>query len=121
MDNLSTASNDISNQIGALELGGYLESHSDGVLETAGMNAFGPTVDTGTCPPYCRRIGDGALEAAGVSTGPHPPVTAYCAFTRIACISDATLEAAGANLVLGPPTSNSTGCYPNPYPTFGCR
>ena len=69
MNNLSTVnSTDITSQIGALELGGYLEIHSDGVLETAGMNAFGPTVDTGTCPPYCRRIGDGALEAAGATT-----------------------------------------------------
>ena len=82
MDNLSTVSTDITSQIGALELGGYLEIHSDGVLETAGMNAFGPTVDTGTCPPYCRRIGDGALEAAGadVAIGPAPPthVAAGC-------------------------------------------
>jgi hypothetical protein len=38
MDNLSTAnSTDISSLIGALELGGHLDSQDDGALEAAGI------------------------------------------------------------------------------------
>jgi hypothetical protein len=75
MNNLSTAtSTDISSLIGALELGNHLAGHDDGALESAGMNAFGPTIEGGTCPPYCRRIDDGALEAAGATMN-QPPRT----------------------------------------------
>ena len=47
MDNLSTASNDISSQIGALELDEHLESRDDSVLETAAGTAIpGPPTPT---------------------------------------------------------------------------
>jgi hypothetical protein len=48
MDNLST-STDISSQIGALELSDHLESHDDGVLETAAGTSFGPPPHTIAC------------------------------------------------------------------------
>jgi hypothetical protein len=44
MDNLSTASTDITSMIGALELGDHLESYGDGVLEAAGTMGPPPTV-----------------------------------------------------------------------------
>ena len=50
MNNLSTAnSTDISSQIGALELADHLESHGDGVLETAAGTSFGPPPYTTAC------------------------------------------------------------------------
>jgi hypothetical protein len=48
MSNLSTAA-DIGSQIGALELDDHLESHSDGVLETAAGASFGPPPPTVAC------------------------------------------------------------------------
>jgi hypothetical protein len=45
MDNLSTASNEISNQIGALELGDNLESRSDGALEAVATMGPSTTVN----------------------------------------------------------------------------
>ena len=56
MDNLSTAnSTDISNMIGALELGDRLASHNDGVLEAAGATLIGPTVTYDQLTrPVCR-------------------------------------------------------------------
>jgi hypothetical protein len=60
----------ISSQIGALELGDHLESHSDGVLESAS------TYPRATYPVpltrYC--ISDGALESFGAAIG--TPATA---------------------------------------------
>jgi hypothetical protein len=55
MDNLSTASTDISSQIGALELGDHLESYGDGVLE-ASTTAGPVTYNCGwpTRTPACR-------------------------------------------------------------------
>jgi hypothetical protein len=52
MDNLSTASTDISSLIGALELGDHLESHCDGVLETAADTSFGPPPGLPTGPGW---------------------------------------------------------------------
>jgi hypothetical protein len=72
MDNLSTVSTDISSQIGALELGDHLASHNDGALEAAGEFG-GPspvrTTPQGLCTHMCtfRCIGDGALEAAAAN------------------------------------------------------
>jgi hypothetical protein len=69
MNNLSTAnSTDISSHIGALELGDHLESHGDGVLESAGEFGGPPTAQTklqGGCTNMCtfHCIGDGVLEA----------------------------------------------------------
>jgi hypothetical protein len=76
MDNLSTVSTDISSQIGALELGDHLASHNDGALEAAGE--FGGPSPVRTTP-------QGACW----------PRTQFC-------ISDSALEAAAANVDLGP-------------------
>jgi len=78
MDNLSTASNDISSQIGALELGDNLEIHGDCALEAAGEFGPGParTTPQGGCTIY-RCIGNAALEAAG-AIGPSPTITSGC-------------------------------------------
>jgi hypothetical protein len=45
----------ISSQIGALELDDHLESHGDGILEAAGATLIGPTItyDQQT-RPVCR-------------------------------------------------------------------
>ena len=75
MNNLSTASStDISSQIGALELSASLESHSDGVRETAAASPGTPT-QYQFCTMHC--VGDdlasdddGVLEkAAHLSVG----------------------------------------------------
>jgi hypothetical protein len=90
MDHLSTGAG-IGSQIGALELGDHLESHSDGALlravETT-MSVPQPTAGGCTISPYCRGIGDGALESAGASMALGPtlgdfgcgavPRTNYC-------------------------------------------
>jgi hypothetical protein len=66
MDNLSTASTDISSLIGALELGDYLTSLDDNVLEASAFGFAGPkTHDFGI--GCTTRISDGALEAAGAN------------------------------------------------------
>jgi hypothetical protein len=52
MDNLSTTSIDISNQIGALELGDHMERYDDGMLETVGATSAGTVACT--LPPVCR-------------------------------------------------------------------
>jgi len=66
MNNLSASSSTvISNQIGALEVGDYLESYDDGVLEVAGKSVAGPT--RGYTCRVCRDIGDEVLEAAGAN------------------------------------------------------
>jgi hypothetical protein len=75
MNNLSApSSTDISSQIGALELSDHLESHGDGVLETAAASPGTPT-QYQFCTMHC--VGDdptsrddGVLEkAAHVSIG----------------------------------------------------
>jgi hypothetical protein len=55
MNDLSTIDyTDITSQIGALELGDRLESYGDGVLEMAGPNATGPTMQANcTLPRGC--------------------------------------------------------------------
>jgi hypothetical protein len=53
MDNLSTASTDISSQVGALELGDNLESHDDSMLEKAGSVSFGLTFEQCTVVISC--------------------------------------------------------------------
>jgi hypothetical protein len=66
MANLSTASNDISSLIGALELGDHLTSLDDYVLEASAFGFAGPkTHDFGI--GCTTRISDGALEAAGAN------------------------------------------------------
>jgi hypothetical protein len=66
MANLSTASNDISSLIGALELGDHLTSLDDNVLEASAFGFAGPkTHDFGI--GCTTRISDGALEAAGAN------------------------------------------------------
>jgi hypothetical protein len=69
MDTLS-ADGGILSRIGALELGGDLESHGDGVLESAWHAA--PTNFQTVCCTHALCIGDGALEAA-VANGPPGP------------------------------------------------
>jgi hypothetical protein len=64
MDNLSTTSIDISNQIGALELSGQLESYADSVLEASVQGPQPPPPVTAFCSLGCR-IDDSALESAG--------------------------------------------------------
>ena len=50
MDNISTTLTDMTSQIGALELGGHLESHNDGALEYAGAKAaFGTNLGNNGC------------------------------------------------------------------------
>jgi hypothetical protein len=75
MDNLSTASNVISSQIGALELDYHLEGYGDGVLEASmagpGTTAYCHTREGG-CTFHC--ISDGALESFGAAIG--TPATA---------------------------------------------
>jgi hypothetical protein len=72
MANLSTASNDISSLIGALELGDHLTSLDDNVLEASAFGFAGPkTHDFGI--GCTTRISDGALEAAGANMGWGPP------------------------------------------------
>ena len=86
MDNLSIASStDITSQIGALELGGYMEGCGDDALESAGAYLNpppGPTqVRTGCgIPPtiVACRIDDGALEAALASGPPATIVNGGC-------------------------------------------
>jgi hypothetical protein len=56
----------ISSQIGALELDDHLESQGDGVLEATMANP-GPTFQSGPCTVVRGMCGDGALEAAGVT------------------------------------------------------
>ena len=75
MDNLSTASSDISNMIGALELGDHAAGLGDNVLEASAFCFAGPMTRDFTCT---LRISDGALEAAGASMhqGPHRSVPA---------------------------------------------
>jgi hypothetical protein len=75
MNNLSApSSTDISSQIGALELNASLESHGDGVLETAAASPGTPT-QYQFCTMHCvgdnlARRDDGVLEkAAHVSIG----------------------------------------------------
>jgi hypothetical protein len=54
MDNISTTLTDMTSQIGALELGDNLESHSDGALEAAGANSAQPTgLGCKTQPAIC--------------------------------------------------------------------
>jgi len=125
MDNLSTVSTDISSQIGALELGGYVEGCGDDALESAGAYLNpppGPTqVRTGCgIPPtiVACRIDDGALEAAGANLALGgtptafpmcgPPVTAYPICPRIG--DDALLRAAETTMSVQPATAHSGGC-----------
>jgi hypothetical protein len=125
MDNLSTASTDITSQIGALELGDNLESHDDGVLESAGAYLNPPPqptqVRTGCgLPPtiVACRIDDSGLEAAGANVALGgtptafpmcgPPVTAYPLCPRIG--DDALLRAAETTMSGQPPTAHSGGC-----------
>jgi len=76
MNDLSTASSaDIRSLIGALELGGHLESYGDGVLEAAGANASLSPSQVGECHRTAMLrvcIGDGVLEAAGANLGLGP-------------------------------------------------
>jgi hypothetical protein len=99
MNDLST---NIGSQIGALELGGYPESHIDGVLETAAYANVGPTI-TNCTMTNC--ASDGALEAAGANMA-LGPTQVNCGLNPtivIRCISDGALESAGTTLN-GPPT-----------------
>jgi hypothetical protein len=109
MDNLSTTSIDISNQIGALELGDNLESHGDGVLEAAGAS-IGHTEILQACPTrLC--VGDGVLEAAAsASSMPSNDVTCGKPPTIYRCIGDGALESAGANVNLAPHTQMHPVC-----------
>jgi hypothetical protein len=108
-------STDISNQIGALELGDHLESHGDGVLESAGEFGGPPTAQTklqGGCTHMCtfRCIGDGALEAAGADVAIGPSVGACRPPpTLLRCVSDGALEQA----------SDTTMSGPSRFPTLG--
>jgi hypothetical protein len=85
MDNLSTAnSTDLSSQIGALELGDYLEGYGDGVLEAAWHLAPTTSPQTG-CRTHVLCVDDGALEASAenMAIGPSGsinclPPTALC-------------------------------------------
>jgi hypothetical protein len=124
MDNLSTVSIDISSQIGALELGGYVEGCGDDALESAGAYLNPPPqptqVRTGCGLPLTLacRISDDALEAAGanVALGGPPtafpicgmPVTAYPPCPRIG--DDMLLRAAETTMSGPPPTAHSGGC-----------
>jgi hypothetical protein len=106
MDNLSTVRNtDITSQIGALELGGYVEGYGDGVLETA---FGGPPPNTGQTiicrtatvfPGAC--ISDGALEIAVAGhQGPTQPMGV------LRCASDdGALLSAADTAVSNPPTA----------------
>ena len=91
MNNLSTAnSTDITSQIGALELGGDPDSHSDGVLEAAG---------------------------ASMDPGPRPTAPRICGIPTLGChIDDRALEFAAADMALGGPTSAPYGCFPTRAP-----
>jgi hypothetical protein len=86
MNNLSTpSSTDITSQIGALELGDYLESCGDDVLEAAVFASNQPNTNP---RQYLTCVADGALEAAGASMALGPtlgdfgcgavPRTNYC-------------------------------------------
>ena len=70
MDNLSTASTDISSQVGALELGDNLESHGDDMLEIAGAGLQDPTQPMGV--QRCVSD-DGALLSAADTAVSNPP------------------------------------------------
>jgi len=70
--------NNLSTQIGALELAPATIGFNDGALEASAIAAAGPTHSVATCPggltrmPVCySQIDDGALEA---SIGLNPPM-----------------------------------------------
>ena len=124
--NLGSADSFILSQIGALEWGDYLETHSDAVLEAASHLA--PTSPQQGCPTPFLCIDDSALEAAGVSVGPYPTVPASACppptFILSGCgqigalerggdlesRGDAALEAAGARAAQPLPTQYVSGC-----------
>jgi hypothetical protein len=103
---------DTGNLIGALELGDHPASFDDGVLETIGAYALGPTQGcptsglaclTSVCRPH---VDDSALEIAaekvalGPTTGCPPPRT------FIACVADDTmLRTAGVTMASPAPTT----------------
>ena len=67
----------MSSLIGALELGGHLTSHGDGVLEVAGTT-LGPTIVTCIPPTHFKCIDDGMLEAAGANMAVSPTGNGAC-------------------------------------------
>ena len=78
----------ISSQIGALELDDHLESYGDGALEAMagpmptdiGRPGCPPIVSLPMCTRYC--ISDSVLETAATSFGPAPYTTA-CQMTSM--------------------------------------
>jgi len=121
MDNLSTiSSTDITNQIGALELGGDWEHRNDGALEgVAGLaptHHLCPTVGSICTTAACPYDSDSALEATAANLAPatYPvPYTVCCAR-----IDDGALEAAGAKPEIAP-SSQQNSCVPTFPPS--CR
>jgi hypothetical protein len=67
----------ISSQIGALELGDHLESYSDGALENAAhaVDPFTSHCNQTVMRPMC--VSDSVLEAAGANVA-GPPITPRC-------------------------------------------
>ena len=107
----------ISNQIGALELGDNLGGYGDGALEAAGEFA-GPspvrTTPQGACWPrtqFC--ISDSALEAAGANVAIGPSVGACRPPpTLLRCVSDSALERAADTAMSDQPPLPTA--YPGP-------
>jgi hypothetical protein len=104
----------ISSQIGALELGGAWERHNDDALEAAGASmALAPTMQGAGCFSTFRCIGDGALEATGANVAIGPSVGACRPPpTLLRCVSDSALERAADTAMSDQPPLPTA--YPGP-------